>query len=112
MTTNYTLLGNGGHRAISQPYAAGNRYSNVGLGRCTMFGSDGAKHSDQLKTTERYTRSQDGKTLLLTATFEDPLSLREPVVLKKIWSWAPGSEIAPYKDCQRPDEFSKSGKRP
>ena len=84
----------------------------AGIKAGLMFGSDGAKHSDQLKTTERYTRSQDGKTLLLTATFEDPLSLREPVVLKKIWSWAPGSEIAPYKDCQRPDEFSKSGKRP
>jgi len=77
-----------------------------------MFSSDGAKHSDQLKTIERYTRSADGKTLLLTATFQDPLSLREPVVVKKIWSWAPGSEIAPYTDCLRPTEFSKSGKRP
>lgn len=77
-----------------------------------MFGSAGAKHSDQLKTIERYTRSQDGKTLLLTATLEEPSSLREPVVLKKIWSWAPASVIAPYTDCQRPTEFSKSGKRP
>src|SRR5881396_2104508 len=50
-----------------------------------------APHSDQLRVLERYTRSQDGNTLQLTATMEDPGSLREPVVFKKIWRWAPNS---------------------
>jgi len=66
-----------------------------------------AQHSDQLRIVERYTRSTDGTTLMMTATVEDPWSLREPLVLKKIWRWAPESKIAPYKDCQLPTEFSK-----
>ena len=69
----------------------------------TSFSSD---HSDQLRIVERYTRSKDGKRLLLSATMEDPISLRRPIVLKKVWAWSPNSEIAPYKDCQRPTEFS------
>jgi hypothetical protein len=66
-----------------------------------------AKHSDQLRIMERYTRSDDGKTLLMIATIQDPWSLREPIVLKKMWRWAPESRIAPYTDCQRPTEFKK-----
>jgi len=59
-----------------------------------------AEHSDQLRVVERFTRSAKGDTLLLTATIEDPWSLREPLVIKKIWAWAPKSEIAPYVDCE------------
>ena len=66
-----------------------------------------AQHSDQLRIVERYARSTDGKALMLTATIQDPWSLREPLVLKKIWRWAPESKITPYKDCQRPTEYSK-----
>jgi len=69
------------------------------------------QHSNQLRVIERYTRSKDGKTLLLTATMEDPQTFREPVVIKKIWLWAPQQKIAPYKDCRRPTEFSR-GVRP
>jgi len=68
------------------------------------------KHSDQLRVVERYTRSQDGKTLLLTATMEDPATLREPLVLKKIWRWAPEQQITPYENCERPTEFQKRTK--
>jgi len=64
------------------------------------------EHSDQLRMTERYTRSPDGKRLFLSVTFEDPVTLREPVVLKKVWSWAPASAIAPYTGCVRPTDFS------
>ena len=71
-----------------------------------------AAHSDQLRVVERYTRSKDGNTLTLAATMEDPRSLREPLVLKRIWRWAPESKIAPYKDCQRPTEFSKGVSQP
>jgi hypothetical protein len=72
-----------------------------------IFGNNGTHHSDQLRIVERYSRSQDGKTLSLAATMEDLLTLREPVVLKKIWSWSPKSRIAPYKDCERPTEFTR-----
>lgn len=69
-----------------------------------------ARHSDQLRVVERFTRGNDGKTLLLTATLTDPLTLREPLVFKKIWEWAPTIKILPYTNCEPPSEFSK-GKR-
>ena len=62
-----------------------------------------SEHSDQLRVVERFSRSTNGDkgdTLLLTATFEDPWSLREPLVLKKVWAWAPKSQIAPYENCE------------
>ena len=65
------------------------------------------KHSEQLRVVERYTRSEEGDRLLLSATMEDPWALREPVVLKKVWSWAPDQEIFPYEDCERPTEFTR-----
>jgi len=65
------------------------------------------EHSDQLRVVERFRRSEDGNTLMLTATIEDSWSLREPIVAKKIWRWAPESEIAPYEDCERPTEFRR-----
>ena len=65
------------------------------------------RHSDQLRIVERYTRSEDGKALNLTATIEDPWSLREPLVFKKMWRWAPESRIDPYKDCENPTNFLK-----
>ena len=70
------------------------------------FPFDG-KHSDQLRAVEVYTRSTDGDRLLLTATLEDSWALREPIVLKKVWAWAPDQEISPYEDCERPTEFSR-----
>jgi hypothetical protein len=69
-----------------------------------------ALHSDQLTIVERYTRSKDGKILYLTATFTDPVTLKEPIVLKKMWSWAPNSKIAPYKDCQLPTGLVSKGR--
>ena len=66
-----------------------------------------ARHSDQLHIRERYVRSEDGKALELTATIEDAWSLREPLVVKKMWRWSPESEIDPYKDCQIPTNLLK-----
>jgi hypothetical protein len=43
----------------------------------------------------------------LSATLEDPWALRDPVVLKKVWSFAPDQVISPYEDCERPSEFSR-----
>ena len=66
-----------------------------------------AEHSDQLRVVERYARSKDDDTLVLTATMEDPWGLREPVVIKRIWRWAPESRIDPYEDCELPTEFTR-----
>jgi hypothetical protein len=41
----------------------------------------------------------------------DPQTFGQPIVLKKIWRWAPGQEIAPYDACERPTEVKK-GARP
>ena len=75
------------------------------------FAADAAtRHSEQFRTTERYARSADGKTLMLTATLVDPWSLTEPVILKKIWNWAPDQKIASYDSCERPAASTKGGK--
>jgi hypothetical protein len=65
------------------------------------------RHSDQMRIVERYSRSADGKTLNLTASIEEPWSLREPLVFKKMWRWAPESRIDAYKDCEIPTNLLK-----
>ncbi len=72
----------------------------------------GTEHSDQLTAVERYSRSDDGERLLLSASLDDPWSLSQPVVLKKVWSWAPEQEISAYDKCELPTEFSRREDRP
>ena len=67
----------------------------------------GFQTSDQLTVTERFVKASDGKTLILTATLTDPVSLRVPLVLKHVWRWAPESKITPYEDCQIPTEVKR-----
>jgi hypothetical protein len=78
-----------------------------------IFGvaADATLHSAHLRTVERFTRSADGKTLVLTATLEDAETFREPVVFKKIWSWAPDQKIAAYDSCERPAESKRGANR-
>ena len=78
-----------------------------------IFGvaADATLHSVALRTAERFARSADGKTLLLTATLEDAATFREKLVLKKIWGWAPDQKIAPYDSCEKPSETAKGAKR-
>ena len=63
------------------------------------------KHSEQLRAIERYSRSEDGDRLLLTVTLDDPWSISEPLVLKRVWSAAPDEQIYPDTDCERPRDF-------
>jgi len=69
-------------------------------------------HGNQLRAVERYTRSADGSRLELTATLEDPQSLRQPLQFRKAWGWAPEEQIFPYTNCERPTEIKKAGTRP
>jgi hypothetical protein len=68
-----------------------------------------ALHSDQLRIIERYSVSNDRKLLNLTAPLEDPVSLREPLVFKRMWTWAPKAVIAPYTNCELPTGLLKKG---
>jgi hypothetical protein len=70
-----------------------------------------AQFGPQLRVTERYTRAADGKTLDLAATLEDPATLRAPLTLKRIWRWAPESDVAPCEDREIPASV-KRGVRP
>jgi len=78
-----------------------------------IFGvaADATLHSAELRTVERFARSADGKTLMLTATLEDAATFRQPLVLKKIWGWAPDQKIAAYDSCELPAESKTGGKR-
>ncbi|MFL2547106.1 MAG: hypothetical protein ACJ0SL_07055 [Candidatus Rariloculaceae bacterium] len=64
--------------------------------------NSGFAHSDQLTSTERFTRSADGERLDVEATFADPLTLTRPLVMARAWAWAPTEEIYPYEDCVVP----------
>jgi hypothetical protein len=66
-----------------------------------------SRHSDRLRVVERFSRSDDGAMLLLAATLEDPATLREPVLIRRNWRWAPTSTIAPYEDCKPPIAVKK-----
>lgn len=70
------------------------------------------KHSDRLHAVERYSRSEDGDRLLLTVTLDDPWSMVEPLVLKRVWSAAPGEQIYPDVDCERPLDFVRGSTEP
>jgi len=54
-------------------------------------------HSDQLRVTERYTKTQDDMRLEVVATFEDPIVLQEPLIIWKPWAWAPDEKIFEYE---------------
>jgi hypothetical protein len=69
------------------------------------------EHSDRIHVVERFSRSASDNTLRLTATIDDPWSLREPLVMKKIWAWSPTSEIAPYDACQPITAVKKRGRQ-
>ncbi len=62
----------------------------------------GFAHTDQLTATERFTRAGGGDRLELEATFRDPPTLREPLLMARAWAWAPTEEIYPYEDCVIP----------
>jgi hypothetical protein len=66
--------------------------------------------SDQLYVVERYARSTDGARLWLTATVTDPRTFREPIVLKKVWRWAPQAEFVDDVQCERPTEYRTRGR--
>lgn len=68
-------------------------------------------HSDQLHMVERYTISEDRQRLFLTVRYDDAWALKQPLVLKKVWGWAPDQEIFPV-ECERPTEFRRRGDLP
>jgi hypothetical protein len=81
-----------------------------GVGRRDGGHQQRVRDSDQLSVTERFVKASDGKTLTLTATLTDPVSLRAPLVLKHMWRWAPESTIAPYEDCEIPTSVRRGVK--
>lgn len=62
-------------------------------------GTEGG-HSDQLRTVERYTRSQNGKWLRLEFSLEDPVMLFEPLVYEKVWAFTPDIELFDDHNCE------------
>jgi len=62
--------------------------------------TQGLRHSDQLRTQERYTLSDGGRTLDLVYTVEDSTIFDEPWVWTKKWRLAPHLELQDHGyDC-------------
>lgn len=60
----------------------------------------GLRHSDQMRTTERYSLSEDGQTLDMIFTVEDPELLVVPWVWIKKWRLAPHLQLQHHEyDC-------------
>jgi hypothetical protein len=68
----------------------------------------GAVHSNKMHLVERITKSADGRTLVIDASFEDPETLAEAVHVRKEWAWLNGQQPLEF-DCEenpREDNFS------
>jgi hypothetical protein len=62
--------------------------------------AQGLRHSDQLRTIERYTLSDDGQTLDMIFTVTDPEVLKAPWVWVKKWRTSPDADLLPHGyDC-------------
>jgi hypothetical protein len=68
----------------------------------------GAVHSKKLHLVERFTKSADGRSLVIDATFDDPETLAQAVHVRKEWGWLNGQQPLEF-DCEenpREDNFS------
>lgn len=62
-----------------------------------------ALHSGELRTIERYTLTDEGNRLDLELTLIDPMTLREPLILRTSWRRTPETKLLPYK-CRLIDQ--------
>lgn len=67
------------------------RFSHVRWGA-----GDGVDSSERKRTREVYRLADEGRTLALTFTLEDPEYLREPAILEHRYSLVPGYELQDY----------------
>jgi hypothetical protein len=70
------------------------------------------EHSAELSAVERYARLSDGQRLELRLTLRDPWSLKEPIVVRKIWAWAPDQQIFAYDACEPAAQGAAAEKPP
>lgn len=63
------------------------------------FDELGTPQTSALETEERFTLSEDARTLDYQITITDPGTLLEPAVRHARWAWVPGEEIQDY-DCE------------
>jgi hypothetical protein len=74
-------------------------------GRGTL---EGTVHSRQMHLVQRMTKSDDGKTLTIESTFNDPQTMAHPATVTKRWGWLKGQQPLEF-DCEsnpREDNFA------
>jgi|HubBroStandDraft_1064217.scaffolds.fasta_scaffold39279_2 hypothetical protein len=59
--------------------------------------NNGLDHSDNIKVTERFRLSPDGKVLMATQEYEDPAMIENRGVRFIAWSRQPGQHVFPYE---------------
>jgi len=77
----------------------------MGPGRHPM---EGAVYSKRMHLVRRITKSPDGRTLVIQATFYDPDTMAHPASVTKRWAWVNGQQPLEY-DCEenpREDNFA------
>ena len=66
------------------------------------FYLEGVTNSEQLHVTQRFTKSTDGKTIMIETTFNDPKVMTGPTTTKRKWSWVSGRQPLEYNCEQNP----------
>lgn len=64
---------------------------------------EGVPMSPDAIIVERFTVSEDGRTMDWVATITDPANLTEPAVIRQYFEWIPSERIERF-DCQLPEE--------
>ena len=66
-----------------------------GIGELDM---DGLPYSEEMRISERFTKSEDGQFLNIEVTITDPTYYAAPFTLQRRWRWSPNLESA-ESDC-------------
>jgi hypothetical protein len=69
---------------------------------------EGTVHSEQMHVVQRISKSEDGKSLTIDSTIDDPKVLAHPVTVTKRWVWLTGQQPLEF-DCEenpREDNFA------
>ena len=61
----------------------------IGLNDRTFIDDEGSSHSTQEHVVERYRKIDDGATLELIMTVEDPVTLEHPYSYRRLYRWRP-----------------------
>lgn len=68
-----------------------------------------AFHSDKLHVTQKINKTEDGLTLLISTTLNDPETYTEAITVEREWSWIAGQQPLEFDCEENPREDNYAG---